>query len=148
MKKSLLAITILSTILIAGCSFTKKVNNHDWDDFVVCTEEEKNASACNLNLDLVCGDNEKTYDNACLACASQEIEWYFAWACYDSCDNEEWICTAEDLLNEEENTEDNAPVVSAPSSQVVGIELTVVAPDEENTENTEEVEEIDEEIAE
>lgn len=139
MKKTLLSIAVLSTILLAGCSFIKTNNTWDNDDFIVCTEEEKNATACNMQYEPVCGDNNKTYWNACVACSSHEISWYIKWECYEACDNEEWICTVEDL---QENNEEETPVVSAPSSQVVGIELTVVAPDEEESNDEENIEQV------
>lgn len=83
-----------------GCSLQQKIDNYGWDmiDFVVCTDSEKNAVACNLDLLPVCGDNNKTYDNSCLACASHEIDWYFSWECAESCDSVEWVCSAESLF--------------------------------------------------
>ena len=102
MKRQLLIFIILWTTLIAWCSLQKNIDNHDVDmsDFTLCTELEKNANVCNLVLDPVCWDNNKTYDNSCLACASHEISGYFVWECYASCDNPDGICTLENLTED------------------------------------------------
>lgn len=46
-----------------------------------CTQEQKQAEACTLQYDPVCGDNEETYGNACGACSSGDIEYYFDGEC-------------------------------------------------------------------
>jgi hypothetical protein len=38
-----------------------------------CTEEQKQAEACTMQYDPVCGDDGVTYGNACGACASKKI---------------------------------------------------------------------------
>lgn len=46
-----------------------------------CTDEQKEAEICTMIYAPVCGDNEKTYGNACGACASKEIDYYFDGEC-------------------------------------------------------------------
>lgn len=39
-----------------------------------CTEEDKKAEMCTMEYNPVCGDNNKTYSNSCVACSSGEID--------------------------------------------------------------------------
>ena len=48
-----------------------------------CTAEEVNADVCTAIYDPVCGDNDKTYSNACKACSSGEITTYTEGPCED-----------------------------------------------------------------
>jgi len=42
----------------------------------ICTEQDKEAVACTMDYTPVCGNNDVTYSNACMACASGEVISY------------------------------------------------------------------------
>ncbi|MFT4297559.1 MAG: Kazal-type serine protease inhibitor family protein [Candidatus Woesearchaeota archaeon] len=48
---------------------------------VICTSEQKTAEICTLEFRPVCGNNNKTYSNPCMACASSEIEYWTEGEC-------------------------------------------------------------------
>lgn len=50
-------------------------------DAVFCTEEDKEIKGCTKEYNPVCGNNEETYGNPCVACQSQEIDWYTLGGC-------------------------------------------------------------------
>lgn len=63
---------------------TEVRNNWTWNDkseFIICTDEEKNASMCNLNLYPVCGSDWNSYDNQCLACVTENVTSYTIGEC-------------------------------------------------------------------
>ena len=70
-----------------GQTYVETIEHH-------CTEEEKNAQICTMDYTPVCGDNDKTYGNACSACASGEIEYWTQGEC-ESLTIEEAIDIAE-----------------------------------------------------
>lgn len=53
----------------------------DWNTKIYCTDGEKQADACNMVYDPVCGDDDKTYWNSCVACSSKNIDYYTPWEC-------------------------------------------------------------------
>lgn len=46
-----------------------------------CTKEQKQADICTMEYNPVCGNNEQTYSNPCVACSSNEIEYYTEGEC-------------------------------------------------------------------
>jgi len=47
----------------------------------VCTEDLIHTDMCPMTYQPVCGDNMKTYSNACTACSSKEIERFIGGEC-------------------------------------------------------------------
>lgn len=86
---------VSGSIKLSGvpASLTIKINEkvvYSKDDFssidengelIYCTEEEKNAEACYMIYAPVCGDNNVTYGNDCVACGSGEIDYYIQGEC-------------------------------------------------------------------
>ena len=93
------------------------------------TIEQINAQACNLILNPVCGDDWVTYDNECLACASNEIDWYVLWPCNPSCDDEGELCSI-NLTENENNLNPEGLIENTSPTQEVWLELIVVNPEE------------------
>jgi hypothetical protein len=46
-----------------------------------CTDEEKISKFCTMEYAPVCGDNQKTYPNSCIACSSGEISSWVQGEC-------------------------------------------------------------------
>lgn len=63
-------------------------------EVIACTEEEKLAQQCNLNLDYVCGIDNVTYDNSCFACVKV---WSYT----------EWTCEEKDQTTSENQTSES-----------------------------------------
>lgn len=61
---------------VGDITFVEEINEKNY-----CTEEQKAAEICTLDYNPVCGDNMKTYGNACSACASGEIDSYVEGEC-------------------------------------------------------------------
>ena len=79
MKKAIMIIVILATfIMLSGCG---QDNGSDNDKGIVCSDELKNAEACTLEFDPVCGDDGVTYSNACTACSSGQVDSYTQGEC-------------------------------------------------------------------
>lgn len=53
----------------------------------VCTPAQKQAKICTLDWNPVCGDDGRTYGNACMACASGEVSSWIRGACagFENC---------------------------------------------------------------
>ncbi len=51
------------------------------DDFIYCTEEEKNADVCYNLYAPVCGNNQVTYANDCVACIDENVVYYVNGSC-------------------------------------------------------------------
>lgn len=132
MKKTLLPIALLSIFLLAGCNQVKNIDIPVADEtgFFVCTDAEKNATACNLNKKPVCWDNHKTYDNYCFACASNEITWYVDGECVNTCENDNTCPSGEQTIPLELDVVEPEPEIIQPSSQEIWIELNVIDPNE------------------
>lgn len=47
----------------------------------VCTEDLSSVEVCPANYNPVCGDNLKTYSNACEACKSSEVDRFLDGEC-------------------------------------------------------------------
>lgn len=62
-------------------TFTEEIEEEIEGGAHYCTEEEKSAEVCTMEYNPVCGDNGKTYGNACSACSSGEIEFYVQGEC-------------------------------------------------------------------
>ena len=94
--KMLIYVLLLTFILISfsGCKREYK--------YVACTLEEKENQSCNYNLDPVCGDNWQTYWNACVACASNDIDNYKIWEC-PICDEIKWTCAIWNIWEDDPN---------------------------------------------
>lgn len=125
MKKLGLLVMIFSVLLfISWCNTSKDINKNLWDDtwYKKCTIEQKNATACDMLGNVVCGDNGQTYDNECLACASNEIDGYVSWPCNPTCDAESETCDV--------NLEDRKTMWDDSPTQSVWLELIVVSPEE------------------
>lgn len=58
-----------------------KLISKDLNEPIYCTENEKNSEVCTFLYAPICGDNNKTYGNACVGCSSKEIEYYFEGEC-------------------------------------------------------------------
>ncbi len=46
-----------------------------------CTPEQKQAEACTMQYAPVCGNDGITHGNACVACATSQVEYYFEGEC-------------------------------------------------------------------
>jgi len=65
------------------CSFeTEKTNNEL--SLQECTPEQKENEMCTREYEPVCGDNNKTYSNACVACSSGEIDSWVPGECEEN----------------------------------------------------------------
>ena len=96
MKKLIyVLLVVFIAISFTGC----KRNKRDKD--IICKPAEKENTFCNYNLDPVCWDDGQTYWNACIACASNNIDSYRMWECR-ICDDETGICNFWDAWDEEE----------------------------------------------
>ena len=91
MKKLIyVVLMIFVAICFSGC------NRNKLDKSIPCTSEEKENTFCNYYLDPVCWDDWVTYWNACIACASNNINSYKLWEC-KICDDETGICSLWDF---------------------------------------------------
>jgi len=50
-------------------------------EYITCTEDQKAAEICTMDYTPVCGDDEVTYGNACMGCASGNIDTYVMGEC-------------------------------------------------------------------
>ncbi len=50
-------------------------------ELINCTEEQLQAEFCTMEYAPVCGNNNVTYGNACVACSSGEIDYYIQGEC-------------------------------------------------------------------
>ena len=83
MKKIIIASLILLTLLVAGCT-TQPVQEEEQKQELernICTEEQKQAEVCTMEYRPVCGNNDKTYSNPCMACSSGEINSWVEGEC-------------------------------------------------------------------
>lgn len=48
---------------------------------VYCTQEQREAEFCTMEYAPVCGNDGKTYSNACVACSSRNIDYYIGGEC-------------------------------------------------------------------
>jgi len=51
------------------------------EDKIYCTDEQRNASICYTLYDPVCGSDDDTYSNDCVACRNPKVEWYTHGVC-------------------------------------------------------------------
>ena len=51
------------------------------ENLVECTSDQKEAEACTMEYNPVCGDNNETYSNPCIGCSSGEIDYYYSGEC-------------------------------------------------------------------
>jgi hypothetical protein len=100
MKKLTYLLLVLVTICFSGCNERNK--------YINCTLEEKENQSCNFNLNPVCWDNWETYWNACVACASNDINSYKIWEC-PICDDSKWTCAIWNVWENDVNIDVDAP---------------------------------------
>ena len=72
-EKGIVIITIYSKELI--------LNEDVESQRYYCTPRDREAEACIMLYDPVCGNNGKTYSNSCFACADLEVEYYTLGEC-------------------------------------------------------------------
>jgi PBP1b-binding outer membrane lipoprotein LpoB len=68
-------------ILFTGCTEVIDEKEDIPEGAHVCTEQEKQAEMCTMEYAPVCGDNQETYSNGCMACSSGEIDYYLEGEC-------------------------------------------------------------------
>ena len=70
-------IGLLLCVLVVGC--TSAPQNQPFEGRVVCTEPR--PEVCTMDYNPACGDNGRTYSNACGACADAAVAYSDVGAC-------------------------------------------------------------------